>query len=400
LISVQRLLLTASLCVIFSLSAMSGLASSGIRGPSPEQLSFQFKPNQVITVEFYIYGAERITSFMEGDLAAYAELTDQNQNGSERPISVTLRFPEKLPAGPHELLVGSREIPPPGNGVGGVASTRRRISVLALYDEPLLQISSLSIADIAVNASSTEAIVTVHSLTLQNLTVYSDIFVLGADNQTIAVRRTPFVELPSGETGTLQTQLPTRDLSPGKYWGMAVVHYAVNSTNQTVSFRIGTLDFFLDSYPPNLTVDTLNRFEFVVRSNWNNSILGIVGRVKLGPLDEKTPTVDVDPFGSAGLKTYLDTAGFSLGPLDGEIQLTYPEGNKAFPIRVEIVNETVPETKPTEEELQSPWNSLRALANPLALYIGTIIILLAFILILLLRRRRPETKAPPSKPGR
>jgi hypothetical protein len=393
------------LVALLTLAAYSSpvVAAAGIRGPPASVLDVMFEPGATNTFPFEVSGSDRLHTFLDGDLTAYATIIDPQQDGGSRSINVVLHFPNRIPAGDHFLYVGVSELPPPGASIGGIAAARRIIHVFVLYDDPLVVIEGFSVGNVPVNTSTTTAAVTVQSLTLRDLTVSADFFLRNANGT--ATLRVPSGEqlLPSNAKATLTAQLPTRSLLPGPYDALVVVHYAYNQTNATTTFRVGDMNVTLLTYPPNLTAGRTNRFVFTAQSNWVNPLEGY-GIVDLGGLSEQTPTVTfpaITPTGipiATELKTYLDLSNIPVGPQSGNITLVYRdnaandvvENRRIFPITVMVVNETVPGT----EAEQHPSALLAFLKQPIV-YVSFALLL---VILSLLFWRRTRGAAQPAKP--
>lgn len=369
-------------------------ASAGIRGQSG--FHWKYIPGKEYSTSFDIYGADNLTSFLSGDLANYTELIDPLPGGGSRTIKVKTTMPNGLSPGSHVLYVGAQEAAPSGAMMGGVAAVRRVIRVMVLYPEPLLKISSFSVKNVAFNASSTVATINVRSLTKKNLSnVFAEVSffsanndIVGSDIKELGMKRSNPITLASGASEKIDVDLPTKTLTPGPYVAKVNVYYSQNKTNSSTRFRVGTLDLFLESYPHNLSRGIV-KFPFTVRSNWNQKLIGVSGTVMLGTLKEKTPDVSIDPFGTESLKTYLDTGGFPLGPVNGTILLEGAGINKEFPITVIITNKSLePVLVPKNEDESVDKGSHSSLLFSSYIILIVLVLLLVLINIFLLFHQR------------
>jgi hypothetical protein len=390
-----------SCLLLIALLALHPASAVGIRGPSPSELSFTFAAGETRDIKFLAEGADNISVSLEGDLAPYATLEDAAPNTGQRVVTLHIKLPDKLPPGEHFLYLVATEIQPPGQFVGGIASVRRIIRVMSLYDDPLAVITGFTVESVAVNTSTTTATASVRSLTKQDLTVSAEFSLIDTNGTTLSRVAAPPQTLPSDTTATLTARLPTATLTPGPFGSLVVVRYARNETNATTTFKVGNMELSLRDYPPNLTAGKVNKFLFSAESNWNRELDGY-GVVTLGPLSEKTPDTTFPRFGAAELKTYLDLSDIPVSQLNGTIKLVYhdpsspdrAENVRLFNITVNVVNETVPGT----ESDQQPSALLAWLKKPIVLlYIG-LALLVILNLFLLLRRRKESAAAQPSSP--
>ncbi len=388
--------LSASFILLFFLLCLHPVfAGASISGPAQGRLSGMFEPGKVLRGDFQIGGAERVDAIIDGDLKEYATLDDPQPGGPPRTITVTLVLPQELTPGDHLLYVIAQEIPKNPGMVGGIAATAKQISISVLWDEPLIRVNGFTVESVAVGDPSARLEIKVQSLTKRDLTLFADFTLLDGDGNELSTGRTDTAPLPSGATATLTGSVPTRSLTPGPYGVKGVVRYASNATEVETSFRVGTLELFLEEHTLELAVDTINRFDFTVRSNWNQPLPRTHGIVRLGSLSEQSADITIGPFGTETMKAYLDTRGLSPGQLEGDILVRYPGGERSFPITVLLTEGAVAASVQAKAEQQEAKSWTFTVTPTLILYFALILLVILNLFLLLRRKGGERTEERP-----
>jgi|GEM_PF-1934738 len=379
-------------------------ATAGVSLPSIEQRRLVFVPGASYEWEWSIFGAEVLTTSLEGDLAEYATLSDPMPNGSARSVKFSITLPQNATPGYHSLSLLVLEGAPNGGMVGGRAGVRGGIVFIELYPGPYAEID-FQVADAAIGAG-TKADISYKSWSKVDAPdVYADIVVKDA-NQTIVLRTTSeHILLPSQETRSIVVPLATKSLGPGRYSAEATFHNLQDGLIMTDWFRVGAFDLNLKQHTDRLSAGSLNRFTFVVESNWNEPIKEVFGSVTLaGITSEPSASTVLKPFGEAPLNVYVDTSAFNLSsnpngtPVSGTIRVSFlgtdgQSSSKEFPITVLIVPEQLPETQVTAEELEKPGIFALLKENSLLLiYFALILLVLINVVLLFLQWRKNKNK--------
>lgn len=387
-------LFVISLLVLSSFPAAS--ASAGISLPPKEKRTFIFTPGMVYEGNWHVNGAERLESYLGGDLAPYATLDDPAQNTSSRTLHFRLVLPDELPPGEHALYVGVVESRP-DSAVGGRAAAQGGIWVVSLYPGPFVK-ASLGVVDVA-EGSPANATLRLESYSqVEMREVHARLAVYNSTNDLVVEGGTRRINLPSREKTTLSTLLATEDLPAGEY---RVVGQILNvQPNLTVEarFRVGTFTLWLKSHSTELVAGKINPFSFMVLSNWNGPIVDVYGDVRLLDAAGTSPTGSFVPFGKLPLTAYLDLTAVDPDgipaegmPATGTIAVHYrsPDGvvsSVEFPINVTVMPYGPDELseKPPVEEAGSMFDSL------VILYLALAFLVLLNLFLLFRPRRRKE----------
>lgn len=364
----------AVLLVLILLVAPIVEAAAGIKVPSKEARTITFSPGASYEYEFYANGNDYLEVVIGGDLAEYATLEDPNPNGGPRFIKLYLTLPNELDAGQYFVWAEVREGIPEGGTMGGRAAARGTIKVRSLYDYPHLELRT-TVRDTGFN-QSTEATLTLRSWS----TVPIDPIMLTVevlkDDRVLLTVPAGRIRLEPDMGDEIVVPLATESLEPGTYQVRGRAEFAYQEEESIANLRVGTLDVTLRDYTRELTVGSVQRFVFTAASNWNQPVQGVYGTVSLAGNTERTPSIDLIPFGEGDLSTYLDVKEALPGTSSGSITLHYNDEEQEFPIQVALVAPVV----------QEPESSG---INPVfILYIALILLVLINIIILLWRSKR------------
>jgi len=348
----------------------------------PAKQTINFQPNSVHYFDFTIGGAERIESYITGDLQEYAELIDRNQKGPGRTITVKLRFPETLPSGEHRILVGAQQyVESQSSTIGGLARIQSPIYVIVPYPGVFLE-AGLSTGNI--NEGETAKI----SATVENkgtpraddVQVKTEIITPDNTIAQVMSKRGPV----EGESSTrFDFEWNSAGYAPGPYKARATITYKDKTITKETAFTIGTLSVIVNSHTKDLKAGTINPFDIELESKWNREIKNVFAEVKLENEMAKTPTVSLAPLGRQKVTAYLDTAGMNLGEHGVTITINY-EGRTSVERGTVTISEGAVEERPSGTKM----NSTSPLITILLLITILAILAVAAILFVEYRRRK------------
>lgn len=355
------------------------LASAGVRGPGVEERRLDFEPGKVVRMSFYLYGSDMLNLLVDGSLAGYAEVEDPNPSGGPRTVTLVLTLPDELPPGEHKVFVGARE-ESPGGMIGGRAGALMGITVKVLSDEPAIK-AKLDVAHAGVDDATTQGTLTVESWSKQDITVYGDIILYDEDEHARVT--TEQKTIPSNAKETFKFSLPIEGLVKGNYRVSALVHYADNTTSLDRNFRIGAMGVQLKDHPTELTADTINRFDMLVVSDWNQYMGDVAASVYVNnELAGSSPTDVLEPFNENTFTAFIDASEMTPGQVDGFVRVNFLGESQDFPITLTVVEQPTPaSTAAVETQQASSFGILPVL------YIGLILLVLINVFLLLRRRK-------------
>lgn len=390
-----RFLFTLLLLVTLLALLPMVIASAGVRGPSPAERTFDFEPGKVIRLSFYIHGSDHLDLTVKGGLQEHAEILDTDPNGGPRKVPIELTLPDSLSPGEHILYVGAIERGPEGEAMfGGRAGALMGIYIKVLADGPAIE-ASLDVPPIGVDQQTAEATVAVESWSKQQLDIRARV-ILRDGEQVLHDSAEQSAQLPSNEEHSFTFSMPVGQLQRGHYPVEAVIEYGANTTRLEGRLRVGEKNLFLDGYEKELSVGKINKFSFVVVSDWNRELEGVYGVVFLeGEEAAKSPTTLLTPFDREEFVAYIDATELEARSYEGLIQLYFDGERKNFPINVTFVAEETPAAASAKEEKASA--GAQGNSSLLLLYAALILLVLINLFLLFRRERKKEPPKESSK---
>ncbi|MEM4260366.1 MAG: hypothetical protein QXG00_03960 [Candidatus Woesearchaeota archaeon] len=336
----------------------------------------------------YIYtigGAERLRSYIGGDLPNYTKyvtLEDDNQDGPPRTFRVKLDLYEDLPPGRYTLGAGGVEIRENQGSVGGVAAMICKIFILVLFPGKYLE-WDLFVSNTNIN-EETNVTFSVTNLGTENISIiYGHAEIYDSEGKHIATVDTNREKINSDTTESVNAKLSTNGYTPGMYTVIGTLFWENTSgiINETknITFRVGELNVDIVDYTKEFFIDAINKFEVVIKSDWNGGIKDVYALITTPNTADKplkTPNIDLFNFQQGVLETYWDTTGLDKTKKEFPVKITvYYAGKTTTKDVIVYVNKT---GKEVELEKQKPF-SLFNLSTT-----GTIYIIISILLIIVL----------------
>lgn len=369
-----------------------------------------YEPGLHKEYSYNLNNANKIHSYVTGDLLQYVQLIDSDPDSGPRTIVVKIDFPETLEPGSYTIYVGGTEISENQGTVGGLASIRTRIPVLVLYPGKYPVISGLSVDNVNVNEKS-NVVVSVHNFgeeTIDSITATVEIFDM--NNNTITELTTNTDSVSANEDAVLKTVLDTSiyGLEPGLYRAEASIVYDGIIYNQTVQkeFMIGKLSVNIIDSTKQVFINSTNKFYILLESDWSGEINDVYAKIYMpNKVVLKTPTVDlIRPpndqriyKAQAKLETYWETNDLLVGDYDVQIELYYKDIVDTQHVNVSVTEGQAPVIeKPTNIIFSITENKLILFNNTISLTLA-LMILLAMIVTLnigyfFIRKKNNNTK--------
>ncbi|RME31129.1 hypothetical protein D6789_03730 [Candidatus Woesearchaeota archaeon] len=389
----RRLAFIVLLCVFCSVPVVTATASIRM---SEEDRTQVYIPGKVYEFNWLVTGSDHLTVELRSAFDDRAVLYDPDPGGGPRQIRFTISPPDDLEPGIYSTRIivteGSTE-----GFVGARAKVQTSVKLIVLSPKPLVK-AGLNVRDTA-EGEATRGELELRSWSeVPTANVYADIVVRNPNGEDITATTTP-VTVAAGATTTAPFTLSTEDLPPGWHTASAVLHNTGEGGTETTSkeFRIGSLTMNLISYTQRLSAGSINRFTFTIGSNWNQQLEDVSGIVELAGASERTASIKIKPFGEAKLTAYLDLSDVAVNgseDYNGTIKVIARDGYEdrdisTFNIKVSVMEEQLPTTDISPEELQEPktYNIVIPLNLMTILYLIALLLIIINV-VLLLRKRR------------
>lgn len=282
----------------------------------------------------------------EGDLAQYFTFSDNLFKdvlpGQIRRFSATLNLPEEKPSpGLHENHICVAEAQ--NRGGGGVTVRTKACSIIiirVLYKEKYLQIEDFSVPNVDVG-DILNANIVIKSWTEKDIASVKAVIEMYAaaakDLKKIAELQTEEKPLASNEKSVLHASIDTKGFEPGGYKAVATVYYDENTANASTNFNVGILAVKIVNYTKEVLRNKINKFGVEVESRWNSPIENVYADITIENDTLTTPAIKLQPWETAALTAYWDTANKKAKYYDGRITLYFAGNSTEQNIRVKVL---------------------------------------------------------------
>lgn len=351
---------------------------------SPALREINFEPNLKTEFGFYICGANKIRSYIDGELTEYATIIDNDQDGGCRNILIKMEFPEKIEKpGRHKLLVGALQLL--DSSRGGVAG-RGAIQAPVLIHVPYPG-SYVEIRFVAPNVNVGEDVpfsIFVNNLGTDNINSVRGVIEIFDDNGKIKTLNTNELSLETKKGGELYVDMSTSGMKAGAYRALATVYYDGKVISKEKKFNIGSLHVAINNHTTILEQGTINKFDIDVESRWNNELNDVYAEITIDEETVKTPNFKLTPWQKKKVTAYYDTSGMLLGDYDVEINLFYEDELTNAKGTVRVVEALVLPEEPKQEEPIS----INFDITPTTILIAIIVLLILVDIVWLVMRRK------------
>jgi len=247
--------------------------------------------------------------------------------------SYTVRMPETMElVGPIGNYIVATEIPAEASGGGiqfvVVVSVKHRFTMFVPYPGKYLQIS-LDASNVKVGEPVT-FVVNGESKgveTIKKVTGEIEIYDIATDELVDKVRLSEAINIRTNDNVKLTGAWSTKGKKPGEYMAKANIIYDEKSELLETRFQVGSLNLEVIDHTKEAINNTINKFDIVVESNWNDAVSNVYAdvRIKKGSYlaEFRTPPITVKPFGKGTISSYWETVGTDVGLHDLLITLHY-----------------------------------------------------------------------------
>lgn len=360
------------LLVLGIILLLSGTASAAL-GITPAKTEFNFVPGAEHEITYRVLSDkpdQEIEIYVEGDLAKYATVSKEVVFGADSFV-FKLKFPSEADVpGPHQILVGAREVPSEDQFIGVAVNIRALVKVFIPYPGRYIEVG-LTIPN---GNTGDEIPIEAHAINRgkESLTISPMIDFKDSNGEVIETMSFSEVTLDTGQDRFFRKFLNTEGFSSGDYVATAVFDYGeITSVNK--SFRIGSLFVNVTNITDKLPKKGIQKFYVDVESLWNDPLDEVYADVNVsndaGSILFRTPSVSLEGWSKKTLEGFLDTKDLE-GNYDVSVALKYA-GKTSFAFGSLIVFE------PTN------WVIIGGIAGAVML-----IIIILIVLIIIFKKRK------------
>lgn len=296
-----------------------------VNGVSPAYYELDFQPNlkQVFTFSFIGDEGNEYEIYLDGDLIDYAKLSRDRLYGSGQ-VSVLLELPDDVEKpGIHRLLVGAKQLPNSENGIAIVGNVRAVIKVRVPYPGEYAELDfSTSNANAGENVDFD---LKIYSRGKNQIHTVSRIEIYDFNNNLVKTLPLGSKIIGPSKMAEYRKSLDTSGYLPGRYNAVAIVEYDGKEAVLDREFRLGELFVEVVNYTTEFEKKSINRFDIIVESHWNDPIDNLFANVSVVNYNISfiTPSISLNGFEISSLTGYLDTNGIEEENFQAKVILHY-----------------------------------------------------------------------------
>tara|TARA_Y100000310_G_scaffold241784_1_gene245871 strand:+ start:32405 stop:33556 length:1152 start_codon:yes stop_codon:yes gene_type:complete len=351
---------------------------------SPSSIKIDFQPNYEETFTFYTERAENIGVYIEGNLAEYVTVEEDNI-AKEGTFVIKVKLPAEIETpGKNRVLVGLIETGKGGGTVAGIASIRTPIDIKVPYPGVYAEIS-FNVQDLNINETA-DFVIAINNLGKEDIgNAKAVIDVLDNDEKIVEKLFTQEKKIKADTKENLEALFDPSKHNAGQHKAIAHVTYADKSKDLESSFKIGALNVEIINYTKTFFKDKITKFDIEIKSGWNSKIDNIFAEVRVLNNSEevssfKTISVSLEKWEKRKISTFWDTQGLGEGTYDVEIILFYEGQRTKLVEKIEII-------APKKEESMLEYLTMTNL-----LIVAVLLLIIINIIILVKKPRKSFAK--------
>jgi hypothetical protein len=313
--------------VLFLLLLMMQMGVVNAIRISPATIKIDFQPNYEETFTFYTDPAENIGIYIEGSLAEYVTVEEDNI-AKDGTFVIKVKLPAEIETpGRNRVLVGLIEKGKGSGTVAGIASIRTPIDIKVPYPGIYAEID-FNVHDLNINETGNFA-VTINNLGKDDINnAKAEIGIFDSNEVLVENLLTQEKKIKTNTQENLEVLFDASKHIVGTYKAVAHVTYADKAKDLEDGFKIGTLNIKIINYTRTFFKDKINKFNIEIKSLWNSKIDDIFAEVKVFNNTKeissfRTVSVSLEPWEKDTISTFWDMQGLDEGTYDVEITLFY-----------------------------------------------------------------------------
>ena len=347
---------------------------------SPSSIKIDFQPNYEETFTFHTERAENIGVYIEGGLAEYVTVEEDNI-AKDGTFIIKVKLPAEIETpGKNRVLVGLIEKGRGGGTVTGIASIRTPIDIKVPYPGIYAQIG-FNVHDLNINETA-NFVVTINNLGKEDITNAKAVIDIFDSNERLVEKL--FTQEKKIKANTQENLVVLFDPSKhtaGQYKAIAHVTYDDKSKDLEANFKIGILNVKIINYTKIFFKDEISKFDIEIESRWNSKINDIFGEVKVFNNTKevssfKTVSVSLEPWEKKIISTFWDPEGLGEGTYNVEITLFYEGQTTKITEKIEII------------VLKEKISFFKKYFTTTNLLIAAVLLLILINIIILVRKRK------------
>ena len=308
---------------------------------SPSAIKIDFQPNYEETFTFHTEATENIGIYIEGNLAEYITVEEDNI-AKDGTFLVKVKLPDEIETpGKNRVLVGLIEKGRVGGTVAGIASIRTPIDIKVPYPGVYAEIT-FHVNDLNINETA-NFVVRINNLGKEDINnAKAEIGIFDSNEVLVENLLTQEKKIKTNTQENLEVLFDASKHIVGTYKAVAHVTYADKAKDLEDGFKIGTLNIKIINYTRTFFKDKINKFNIEIKSLWNSKIDDIFAEVKVFNNTKeissfRTVSVSLEPWEKDTISTFWDMQGLDEGTYDVEINLFYQGQTTELKDAIEIV---------------------------------------------------------------
>ncbi len=329
----KKIIVSILLIFLLMLLLVQLACATGIAAYNPPH-KITYIPFSEPAFEFAIVGSSTdVEVYVSGYLSEYATISRKTitAEDTDRMFTVRFKFPDDtvfITPGHHRVGVGFREIVGAAGTVGTALAGSTFIEVDVFHPGKYVE-SSFTANDVNSNETSSFFFIA-NSFGRKNISsIHGVIDTYDLDGNKIETILTQNYALKSGEKLELYGRRLMDKHKPGNYVAKAKLYWDENVTYFEDPFRVGKLRVDILNYTKVLTPGTINRFDMLLKSMWNNEIKDLYSEVFLMHDNNSvitsfmTPLTGISPWTEKNLTVFWEVPDLALKTYKLKIKLYY-----------------------------------------------------------------------------
>lgn len=290
---------------------------------TPGKYEFNFYPNDVKEVKFEVGGSENFSYEVNEGLAKTEVIDEEVVSSKKKRITLEVTMPEEIedPGKTKLMSVTVEEEIPEDSGFGARTRVIAPVYVHVPYPGIYLE-SSLNVPNINVN-ETLDIEYKVKNLGTDDLNDADLNLMIKDKGDTLKSFRSEGITIKSREERVFSEKWNSKGTSGGDYQVVAELTYEDEKKKTEKDFKIGNLNIGIMNFTKKLETDSVNKFNILVESKWNNKIEDVNGVLKFKGKSFKTTSEGLEPWKTQSLEGYAELDEIEPGTYDAVVKVNY-----------------------------------------------------------------------------
>lgn len=314
--------------IAMAISLIMLVNSASALGITPAITEVDFEPNAVHTLIIDVINAKegrKVSVYAEGEFAQYATIDKTDFYNGAR-INVIIKLPAEMKnPGPNNFYIVAAEEPPQNVFISSAVAVKARITVNVPYPGKYID-ANLNVPSGNVDDKIPVELKVINHGT-ETISVNPIIEIYDRSGNSREKMEFNPITLKTNEFDYFRRYLDTKGFKQGDYVAAAVIDYSGERKTINQTFKLGNLKIDILNFTKILEGGRINKFNIMVKNNWNNEVKGVYADVSLSKGNYtnsfRTPSADMKAWEEKELTGFVDAKEMTAGEYKMDINLNY-----------------------------------------------------------------------------